>query len=267
MGIFGTILGGAVGGLLGGPLGVVMGSFLGAHLSENARVGGMPRPGPAANGGYARSARRPGHTAQDLQAVFAIALTSLAAKVAKADGRVTQEEIQAFDTFLRNSMHMSVEERKYAAEVFNEARHSPSPAADFARQVRGLLRGQPDRLRDIITILLAIALADGHYHPREEEMILGIAREMGLSQADYQSCRATFMAARGEPEVSPYEVLGVSPSASDDEVRKAHRRLVREYHPDVAKAKGLPDDFLDFAHEKMSAINEAWSRVKKERNM
>jgi DnaJ like chaperone protein len=126
---------------------------------------------------------------------------------------------------------------------------------------------QPDRLRDIVTILLSIALADGHLHPAEEQLIQQITAALGLSNEDYQSCKATFQAAAGEPKVSPYEVLGVPPTATDAEVRTAHRRLVREYHPDVVQSKGLPDDFLKFATDKLTTINEAWATVRKERGL
>ena len=266
MGIFGTIVGGSLGFMLGGPLGAILGGALGSSIEVDTAGGGY---GP----GYGTGRRTTtawgtrGATARDAQTVFAVAITTLAAKVAKADGRVTQEEIEAFDHFLKHSLGMSVEDRRFAARVFNEARDSQVPTTDFSRQVRQLLGGHPDRLRDIVTILLSVALADGNLHPDEEELIRRIAGDMGLSENDYQSCRATFFATSGHSETSPYEVLGVAPDASDDEVRSAHRRLVREYHPDVLQSKGLPEDFMQFATEKLSAVNEAWSRIKRERGL
>jgi DnaJ like chaperone protein len=259
MGIFGTIFGGSLGFIVGGPLGAILGGALGSMGSNIA--GGAPAgrvfPGQV-SGAY---------SAHNQQVVFAIALTSLAAKVAKADGRVTEDEVQAFDDFLRHSMRMSEQDRRFAAKVFNEARDNSTPASEFAHQVCQVFRGQPDRLRDIITILLMIALADGHFHPDEETLIREIARDMGLDDGDYESCRATFFAATGKPDTSPYEILGVPHTASDDEVRSAHRRLVRDYHPDVIQSKGLPADFMKFATEKSMAINEAWAAVRKERGM
>ncbi len=258
MGIFGTLVGGTLGFLVGGPLGMVLGGALGSNLSRDTQSFGGRMHGQT---------RTMPQSAQDLQLVFALALTSLAAKVAKADGRVTKDEIQTFDAFLSQSLGLSSEDRQIAAKVFNQARDSQTPIGEFTKQIRSIFRAQPQRLRDIVSILLAVALADGHLHPAEEQLIQKIAWDFGLDQAEYQSCKAAFAAAHGEPQVSPYEVLGVSANASDEEVRRAHRKLVREYHPDTLQAKGLPEDFLEFATEKMAAINDAWSHIKKERGL
>ncbi len=206
-------------------------------------------------------------SAQQQQMAFAMALTSLAAKVAKADGQVTGDEVRAFDGFLQSSLRMSTAERRFAAQVFNQARDSATPASEFAKQVRSVFQGQPDRLRDVLTILLMVAFADGKLHPAEETLLRSISSDMGLTDADYQSCKATFMSSAGISDIDPYEVLGVPSSASDAEVRSAHRRLVRDYHPDVLQSKGLPEDFTEFASKKMSAINDAWSVVREERGL
>ena len=250
MGIFSTLVGGSLGFAIGGPFGALLGSMLGSQL-----------------GGDATTVRSGTYSTRDAQQFFAVALTCLAARVAKADGRVTQDEVDAFDGFLRKGMGMSVEERKAAAQVFNQARKSSTPTADYSKQVRAVLQNQPDRLRDIVTILLMVAMADGKLHEAEEQLIQEIARDMGLSPADYQSCHATFFATTKHVNTSPYEVLGVPHTASDKEVRAAHRRLVREYHPDVIQAKGLPEDFIAFATEKLSAVNDAWAEVKTARGL
>ena len=256
MGIFGTLVGGSLGFFVGGPIGALLGSMLGSSLGEDA----------GATGTRARPGARTRIGARQAQAIFAVALTSLAAKVAKADGRVSQAEIQAFDRFLQQNMRMSVEDRRAAAEVFNRARDCDTPTSEFSAQVRRVFLGQPDRLRDIVTILLMIAMADGKLHPTEEAMIQQIARDLGLSETDYQSCRATFSAA-SKKSVDPYEVLGVPESSSDADVKSAHRRLVRDYHPDVIQSKGLPEDFQTFASEKLVAVNEAWAEVKTARGL
>jgi DnaJ like chaperone protein len=250
MGIFGTLIGGSLGFFLGGPIGAVLGGVLGSNVDQSS--------GPV---------RTRVNSSRQAQALFAVALTSLAAKVAKADGKVTQDEIEAFDGFLQKAMGMSVEDRRAAAEVFNRARDSTTPTSEFSAQVKAMLRSQPDRLRDIVTILLMVAMADGQLHDAEEALIREIARDFGLSPADYQSCHATFFATTKHTDTDPYEVLGVASTATDAEVKSAHRRLVRDYHPDVIQSKGLPEDFTAFASNKLVAVNEAWGRVKTARGL
>ena len=253
MGIYGTLFGGTVGFMRGGPLGALLGGILGSSVSANMEAVRQQRGQPFG--------------AQQQQMAFTLALTSLAAKVAKADGRVTQAEVRAFDEFLKTSMRMSVDERRLAGDVFNKARDNSTPASEYAAQLQQVFSRQPDRLRDVLTILIMIAFADGKLHPKEDVLLQSITRDLGLGQNDYQSCKATFMAASGVAEIDPYEVLGVPKTASDAEVRSAHRRLVREYHPDVLQSKGLPEDFREFASKKMSAVNEAWSNVREARGL
>lgn len=252
MGIFGAIAGGSLGFMVGGPVGAILGSVFGSRLGEAAAPALVKKL----------------HDQQaELQAVFAVALTSLAAKVAKADGRVTHDEIAAFDRFLKESMGMTVAERETAAQVFNLARDNDTPASEYAKQLGRLLRLQPDRLRDIVTILFVVAFADGKLHPAEEQLIESIARDMGLSPQDVRSCKANYSANSGEPLTSPYEILGLEENATDAEVRSAHRRIVREYHPDVLQSKGMPDEFMAFAKQKLIAGNDAWARIKAQRGL
>jgi DnaJ like chaperone protein len=191
-----------------------------------------------------------------------VALISLAAKVAKADGQVHPEEIAAFDQFLTQDLGMPPRERKVAAQIFNQARDSRLPAAEFARQLRSIMPNQPHRMRDLVTLLLKIAWADGQLHPKEEALIRAIASDLGLGQRDYEEARALF--SRGSPTAA-YALLGLTPSASEEEIKKKYRRLAREYHPDTLAAKGLAEDFTKFANEKLQAINQAYATIKKER--
>ncbi len=242
--------------MLGGPVGALLGGAMGSSVSRGMDAAAAQQAGLGGAGSI-----------QQQQMAFAMVLTSLAAKVAKADGQVTGDEVRAFDSFLQNSLRMSAADRRFAAEVFNRARDSATPASEFAQQLRAVFRGQTDRLRDVVTILLMVAYADGKLHPAEETLLRSISSDLGLSDADYQSCKATFLSSAGISDIDPYEVLGVPSSASDAEVRSAHRRLVRDYHPDVLQAKGLPEDFTEFASKKMSAINDAWSVVREERGL
>ncbi len=257
MGLLGTLFGGTVGFMLGGPLGMIIGGAIGSQAGSDRMD-----PGAGTRGGRARL--RGTGAFQDTQATFLVTLISLAAKVAKADGRVTREEVQAFDAFLRDNLRMSAEERRMAARIFNEARDSNVGASQLARQARGILGPFPDRLRDLVSLLLQIAHADGRLHPAEETLIRQIARDLGLSDRDYQECRALFGPAGPTPG-SAYEILGVAPDATEAEIKKTYRQIAREYHPDVLQSKGLPADFMQFAKEKLQKVNEAYDVIKKER--
>lgn len=264
MGLLGTLLGGSLGFMMFGPLGAIVGGAIGANLGEGpVRAPGRgpgypPRPDGGPYGGPVRDTRQ-------AQQAFLVAMISLAAKVAKADGRVTEPEVRSFDAFLRDRLGMGVEDRKVAARLFNEARDSAVPAEEFARQVRALIGHQPDRLVDLMSLLMSVAAADAGLHPAEERLLRTIAREMGMSARDYETAAALF-APREDPDAS-YKVLGLTRAASDDEVKKAYRRLAREYHPDVVVNKGMGEDFRKFADEKMRAINAAYERIKNERGL
>jgi len=258
MGLLGALFGGTVGFMLGGPLGMIIGGAIGSQTGA-----GAIDPGAGGRGG-GRSRLGGRGAFQDTQTAFLVTVISLAAKVAIADGRVTREEVRTFDAFLRDNMRMSDADRRMAARIFNEARDSAIPASKMAQQARGILGPFPDRLRDLVTLLLQIAHADGQLHPAEETLIREIARDLGLSDRDYQECRALFGAAGPSADAS-YEILGVKPGATEAEIKKAYRQIAREYHPDVLQSKGLPEDFMQFAKEKLQKVNEAYDVIKKER--
>ncbi|MEN8005837.1 MAG: TerB family tellurite resistance protein [Candidatus Krumholzibacteriota bacterium] len=261
MGLLGTLIGGSLGFMMGGPLGAIIGGAIGSNIGEGngrARV----HPGARVGGqGFGGGAYRT--SPMEAQQTFMIAMISLAAKVAKADGSVSQAEVRSFDQFLKDQLGMAAAERRVAARIFNEARESHIPAEEFARQIRQLLGHQPARMRDLVSVLMSIAMADGHYHETEERLIRSIAREMGLTDRDYEEAVSMF-----NPRASlgtSYTVLGVTQGATDDEIKKAYRKLAKEYHPDVVANKGMGEDFQKFAAEKMRAVNSAYDSVREAR--
>lgn len=272
MGLLGTLVGGSLGFMMFGPLGAIVGGAIGANIGEGpgrpTTGGGRPGPGPYGDP-YSRRPSSPyGEPVRDTrqaQQAFLVAMISLAAKVAKADGRVTEQEVRSFDAFLRDRLGMDAEDRRVAARLFNEARDSQVPAEEFARQVRALIGHQPERLRDLMSLLMSVAAADAGLHPAEERILRSIAREMGMTARDYETAAAMF-APREDPD-AVYKVLGLARDATDDEVKKAYRRLAREYHPDVVVNKGMGEDFRKFADEKMRAINAAYDKIKQERKL
>ena len=261
MGLFGTIIGGGLGFMFGGPLGAIIGGAIGSNF------GGMPgpraHPGARVGGGPGYGARTTDHL--QMQQAFLTAVISLAAKVAKADGAVSPEEVRSFDNFLRDQLRMPADERRMAASIFNQARDSDIPAEDFARQIRTMLGHQPQRMRDIVSLLAQVAMADGRLHPDEERLIRSIAGELGLGSREYDEAMAMFNPTANID--AAYATLGVDPTATDIQVKKAYRKLAKEYHPDILASKGLSDDFQKFAEDKMKAINAAWGEVEQARGL
>ena len=246
-------------------------SNCGAHLSGGAagagRTAGHGRHAGAgyAGAGYDDAWRGdPSYAQGQAQSAFMVAMISLAAKVAKADGRVSPEEIRFFDDFLHSSLGMSAADRRIAARIFNQARDSSVPAGEFARQIRGILGHQTDRLRDLVCLLLKLAYADGVLGKAEETLIRQIARDLGIGDRGYQECLALF----GHDSIeNAYQTLGLERTATDREVKTAYRRLAKEYHPDTLAAKGLSEEFESYAREKMRAVNGAYERIRDTRRM
>lgn len=256
MGFWGKAIGAGMGFMIGGPIGAILGGVLGhSYDMENT-----PRR---------RYFENPDHTWPEMeqefdrQYLFYVSLASLAAKMAKADGLITSEEIRAFDNFLRNDLRLNINERKQIAAFFNEAKNSPEDAMDIARQFKGLIGYQREVLQMMVQLLYRIALADGTIHTNEENFIQSVASIFGLSAVELEQIKALFY----QSSDHTYQVLGISPGASNDEVKKAYRKMVREFHPDKLQAKGLPEDFLKMAHDKMAEINKAYDDISKQRGM
>lgn len=261
MGLLGTLIGGGLGFMFFGPLGAILGGALGSNIE----LDGGSRPHPGANRPGQGWGTRPGGRVDPLQAqqIFLVAMISLAAKVAKADGRVTPDEVASFDQFLRTNLGMPADERRIAARIFNQARDSAIPSSEFTAQIRQTIGRHSQRLHDLVTLLVGIALADGVMHPAEEDLIRTIARDLGLGDQAFQEALAMF---RPEQNLaSAYATLGLEPGATDAEVRKSYRRLAKEYHPDIMANKGLGEDFQKFAEEKMRAVNGAYAAIKEAR--
>ena len=251
MAIFGKIVGGVLGFALGGPLGALLGAAAGHGLIDRNR-----RQAVAGGNGAIEA---------DAGVVFALGVIALSAKVAKADGTVTRDEILTFQRIFP----FDPDERSRIADLYNEARRSTEGFEAYAEQVRSALAAKPELLAEVVDALYAIAAADGELHPAEERMIARIAAIFGLGEYELASIRARHAAAPAANEekgaADAYAVLGVEPGATDDELRAAHRNLVRTYHPDRLVSKGLPEEFMALANDRLAAINAAYETVTKER--
>jgi DnaJ like chaperone protein len=256
MGFWGKAIGASVGFAVGGPLGAVLGGVIGHGIDSQAEHGRQ----------YFETEEHGWPEVEqefDRQYLFYVSLASLSAKMAKADGVITSDEIRAFDHFLRFDLNLDVDERKKIALIFNEAKNSPEDAAAIARQFTALIGYQREVLHMMVQLLFKIAMADGHMHPNEERFIDQMASIFNLSQMEFQQIRALYIKENDQA----YRILGVAKNVSDTELKKAYKQLVREYHPDKMQAKGVPEDFIKVANEKMAEINEAYDDICKERGI
>jgi DnaJ like chaperone protein len=186
---------------------------------------------------------------------FAIAVIALGAKMAKADGQVTRDEVTAF----REVFHIAADDEAGAARVFNLARQDVAGFEEYATRIHAMFEGQTETLTDLLEGLFHIAMADGFYHPNENAFLERVAQIFGIPDRVFAGLRARFV-----PDAlpDPYTVLGVEPDAPIDEIRAVWRRLVRENHPDAMMARGVPAEAVRMAEKKLIDINRAWEDIR-----
>lgn len=240
MSIWGKLVGGAAGFALGGPLGALIGALAG-HAVDRATGGGGDQ---AASGDGTR------------QIAFTIGVIVLSAKMAKADGVVTRDEIAAFRQIFRVPPH----ETKNVGRLFNQARRDARGFEPYARQLAGMFKDNPTVLEELLGALFHIAKADGVVDPAELDFLRQVADIFGFPASEFDRIYAGNVA---PGEADPYRILGVSPDVSDDALKAAYRRLIRENHPDKLIAEGMPAEFVNLATERMAAINAAHDRIQK----
>lgn len=193
-------------------------------------------------------------TQPERSVAFAIAVIALGAKMAKADGLVTRDEVTAF----REVFTIPPGEETNAARVFNLARQDVMGFEEYARRIAVMFRTEQEPLTDLMEGLFHIALADGSYHPNEDAFLGRVAEIFGLSDVCFTRLRAQFVP---DAERNPYDVLGVSPDAPAKDVRAAWRALVRATHPDAMIARGVPEEAVKLAESRLIAINRAWEEI------
>ncbi|MGV6840543.1 MAG: TerB family tellurite resistance protein [Planktomarina sp.] len=185
---------------------------------------------------------------------FAIAVIALGAKMAKADGQVTKDEVTAF----REVFHIARADEAQAAKVFNLARQDVAGFDVYARQIKRLFGDNCEVLEDLVEGLFHISMADGVYHPNENAFLEEVASIFGLSKRTFASLKARHVP---EADPDPYVVLGVPEGASFEEARAAWRALVRATHPDQMIARGVPEEAVKLAQSRMVAVNRAWEQI------
>ena len=185
---------------------------------------------------------------------FTIAVIALGAKMAKADGLVTKDEVTAF----REVFHIPKADEQSAARVFDLARKDVAGFEDYASKIARMFEDHSTVLCDLMEGLFHIAVADGEYHPNEDEFLERVAGIFGLSEVRFLQLRARFVEG-ADPD--PYTVLGVHPEMDLPSIRTAWRALVKESHPDQMLARGVPEEAIRMAERRMVDINRAWEEI------
>ena len=193
-------------------------------------------------------------TPPERSVAFAIAVIALGAKMAKADGHVTRDEVTAF----REVFQIARDDEAGAARVFNLARTDIAGYREYAASIGRMFAGDTKTLCDLMEGLFHIAMADGHYHPGEDEFLEDVAGILGVPDPRFRAMRARFVP---DAKPDPYTVLGVSPDTPHADIRKAWRQLVRETHPDSMMARGVPEEAVRLAEKRMRDINRAWDEI------
>ena len=237
MSIWGSLLGGVIGFSFGGPFGALLGSFLGGKISK------------------LNSSKTVGNQ-QNSQEIFALSLIILSAKLSKADGHVSKEELIA----VKDKLQIPDSEIDQVAKIFNKAKDESTGYEPYAKQIAEIFRGNLNVLEEVINILFYIAEADGHVSNDEETMIANIAYIFGLSQKQYQSIKES---RKTSDKLNPYIVLESQPTDDLKTIRKNYIKLSKEHHPDLLISKGVPVEVINESKNKMRSINAAWDQVQK----
>ena len=252
MGWFGKITFGTLGLFLGGPLGAIAGAAMG-HLLVDKAIDASERT----IGYNARPELKP---AEQTQAAYFISLFSILGKLSKIDGVVAREEIAVVDGFIRG-LPMADREKQFARQVFNEAKDSRYSIEDFATQLYQAVGHQPALLLSFLELLFQIAAADGKLHPAEEAALQSVRDIFRISSQQFEDIKAVYF----KDIDKYYKMLNCSPESSNEEIKSSYKKLVKDFHPDMIIAKGLPEEFVDFASNRFREIQESYEKIRQER--
>ena len=242
----GKIIGGGLGMALGGPLGALMGASLG-HTFVDSRPGGM------------RGAKLSNQETK--QMVFFATTFAMLGKMAKADGRVSKEEVQVVEDFIRTRLGLDQQTRRFAISIFTKGKDDRTPFAAYAKQFGEVFAHEEQVRIMLFELLCTLAMADGTLHPAEDKLLQEAMGPLRVPRHIYDRVRG-----REAPALAPlYAVLGISADATDGELKKAYRKACLEYHPDTIVSKGLPEEFTKFAETKFKEINHAYETLTKMR--
>ncbi len=268
----GKVGGGILGLLVGGPVGALIGSALGHQFDRGAGSAGyLGHDGQVAPGDGDT------YSDEDRQRLFfQTAFYGLGA-LAKADGRVSEAEIEAART-LMSEMRLRPEAIRRAIECFAEGKQADFPLRDRVRLLRRACRGQPELLRTFVEIQMDFLLGKPAISGAERALLLSMTDTLGVGRMDLARLESILRARRSfrqqRPVASPgqtlggaYRALGIEAAATDAEVKTAYRRLMNQHHPDKQAARGLPESMLEAAEERTHEIRAAYELIREQRGM
>jgi DnaJ like chaperone protein len=226
-----------------------------AHLTGDGSIGHLLKAvGQRYVFGPHNKAGMPEH-----QVAFTVGVIALGAKMAKADGIVTRDEVLAFKEVFK----VPDGEMENVSRIFNLAKQDIVGYESYAEQLASLLKDNPRLLEDVLEGLFHIAVADGVFHPNEERFLAEVARRFGFTDVEFSYIKARHA---GSAKDNPYKVLGITREISNDALKIHYRKLVADNHPDKMIARGVPPEFVSMATKKIAAINAAYEAVTKERH-
>ena len=240
MSIWGSLIGGMLGLSLGGPFGMLIGSILGGKITRMRAQKNFSAIGQS-------------------QKIFALSLIVLSAKLSKADGQVSREELVA----VKEKLRIPENELDEVGKIFNQAKEESTGYEPYAQQIAQFYKGNLNVLEEVINILFYIAESDGEVTPEETRMIEKIAYIFGLSEKQYNSIKES---RKSSDKLNPYLVLESNPNDDLQTIRKRYIQLSKEHHPDLLLSKGVPEEVIEESKKTMRAINSAWDQIQKLRS-
>ena len=240
MSLFGGIVGGFVGFTLLGPIGALVGSVVGSRMSESRT-------------------RRRNPNNFDHQVAFFAALFACFAKISKADGVVSKEEVNKIEEFISKKFNLDKEQRNFAINIFQKAKDDNVSFEAYAKQLQSLLKQSPNSLLIFYELLFELAMADGELHPAEEKILKKVPNIFKLPNNLFKELYEKYVSNIKDY----YKILGVNRNMSFSEIRKVYLKKRKEFHPDMLISKGLPEELIDKAKSKFIEIQEAYEELEK----
>ncbi len=252
---WGKVIGGTFGFVMGGPLGAVLGAALGNYFDNGLDgIGAEPLGGPRSN--------------ERTQTAFFTAVFSLMGYIAKADGKVSRDEISLAEQVM-GQMQLQTAQRKIAIKLFDQGKSDNFPYQAVLAQFKRECGRSRNLIQMFLEILTATALADGQMEQSERRILESMAISLGWRKADFDQLVMRLSAQfRFEGDVAPadrlkdaYKVLAIESTADDATVKKAYRKLMSQHHPDKLVSKGLPEEMMEMAKKKTQEIKTAYDTI------